>query len=194
MNYCWTTSLGYWNVEIISNSVFPLKNVLEFFYALLLLALFRKRIFKTCFLVNQSARLEASGWREKMQPQSGSSSSNLLLWGLSLSPGGTSVFYLQYWPTGHLLSQQTVIKFRVWYIFSFFRNRLRDDRWDQRSRKIFVDYVNFSVNNANCEQNLSHILRTYCDHCFQNSCAKWAMSGKIYTYCVSLCAPFTQSA
>ena len=93
-----------------------------FFYALLLSALFRKRIFKTCFIVNQSARLEASsGWREKMQPQSGSSSSNLLLWGLSLSPGGTSVFYLQYWPTGHLLSQQTVIKFRVWYIF--FRNR-----------------------------------------------------------------------
>ena len=72
-----------------------------------------------CFFVNQSARLEASGWREKMQPQSGSSSSNLLLWGLSLSPGGTSVFYLQYWPTGHLLSQQTVIKFWVWYIFIF---------------------------------------------------------------------------
>ena len=49
---------------------FPLKNVLELFYALLLSALFRKSLFKTCFFVNQSARLEASGWREKMQPQS----------------------------------------------------------------------------------------------------------------------------
>ena len=26
------------------------------------------------------------------------------------------------------------------------------DRWDRRSRKIFVDCVNFSINNANCEQ------------------------------------------
>ena len=28
------------------------------------------------------------------------------------------------------------------------------DQWDRRSRKIFVDCVNFSVNNTNCEQNL----------------------------------------
>ena len=38
------------------------------------------------------------------------------------------------------------------------------NRCNRRLRKIFVDCVNFSVNNANCEQNLSHILRTYCDH------------------------------
>ena len=54
------------------------------------------------------------------------------------------------------------------------RDDICRDRWDQRSRKFFVDCVNFSVNNANCEQNLPnpHILRTYCDHCFQNSYAK----------------------
>ena len=34
------------------------------------------------------------------------------------------------------------------------------NRCNRRLRKIFVDCVNFSVNNANCEQNLSHILRT----------------------------------
>ena len=54
------------------------------------------------------------------------------------------------------------------------RHDICRDRCDWRSRKFFVDCVNFSVNNANCEQNLPnpHILRTYCDHCFQNSYAK----------------------
>ena len=65
------------------------------------------------------------------------------------------------------------------------------DRWDQRSRKIFVDCVNFSVNNANCEQNLPnpHILRKHLCHFY----AKCANIGQIYTYCVNICATFTQS-
>jgi len=65
------------------------------------------------------------------------------------------------------------------------------DRWDRRSRKIFVDCVNFSVNNANCEQNLPnpHILRKHLCHFY----AKCANIGQIYTYCVNICATFTQS-
>ena len=65
------------------------------------------------------------------------------------------------------------------------------DQWDRRSRKIFVDCVNFSVNNANCEQNLPnpHILRKHLCHFY----AKCANIGQIYTYCVNICATFTQS-
>ena len=49
----------------------------------------------------------------------------------------------------------------IWYCG---RVHICRNRCNRRLRKIFVDCVNFSVNNANCEQNLSHILRTYCDH------------------------------
>ena len=72
-----------------------------------------------------------------------------------------------------------------------FRDDICRDRWDQQSRKIFVDCVNFSVNNANCEQNLPnpHILRKHLCHFY----AKCANIGQIYTYCVNICATFTQS-
>ena len=65
------------------------------------------------------------------------------------------------------------------------------NRCDWRSRKFFVDCVNFSVNNANCEQNLPnpHILRKHLCHFY----AKCANIGQIYTYCVNICATFTQS-
>ena len=98
---------------------FPLKNVLEFLCTSSVSTISETHLqdlfpFKS---VSQ-ARSQWMAWKNAASVSS--SSSNLLSWGLSLSPGGTSVFYLQYWPTGHLLSQQTVIKFWVWYIFFFF--------------------------------------------------------------------------
>ena len=92
-------------------------------------------------------------------------------------------------PGNHITSK---IKFKILIYFNALnRVHICRDRWDRRSRKNFVDCVNFSVNNANCEQNLPnpHILRKHLCHFY----AKCANIGQIYTYCVNICATFTQS-
>ena len=101
---------------------------------------------------------------------------------------GQALMHEQYLRGGKNRSLEYLCILKFW---CFSRVHICRDRWDRRSRKIFVDCVNFSVNNANCEQNLPnpHILRKHLCHFY----AKCANIGQIYTYCVNICATFTQS-
>ena len=60
------------------------------------------------------------------------------------------------------------------------------NRCDWRSRKFFVDCINFSVNNANCEQNLpkpthiAYILRSLFSKFLQSGASSRAKTGGAY--------------